>query len=53
MPKMIDGRKYWSAEEAEFLSDPANLNTKEQNKEAQDYYLTIPPGKPAGFCAVA
>ena len=39
MPKMIDGRKYWSAEEAEFLSGPENLKTKEQNEEARDYYV--------------
>ena len=35
-----DGRKYWTKKEAEFLSDPKNLTTKELHKEAHDLAVT-------------
>ncbi len=40
MPKMIDGRKYWTQEEGEFLTDPANLRTKADHAAAREYHET-------------
>ena len=35
-----DGRKYWTKEEVDFLTDPKSKLTKEQNKELRELHIT-------------